>query len=137
MGKSPSVPDEIAKIIASSNGIAEQAYREVYVDVGCAKQSPHEVTEDVSRENSCAYNVVCTVRNILVYSRRYKNVLKLLHIMFTPHYSFCSPFCILNIILVDYCTVICLVLVGSFVIMYCKVLHEAYQKPWQLTCLNV
>ena len=137
MGKSPSVPDEIAKIIASSNGIAEQAYREVYVDVGCAKQSPHEATEDVSRENSCAYNVVCTVRNILVYSRRYKNVLKLLHIMFTPHYNLCSPFCILNIILVGYCTVICLVLVGSFVIMYCKILHEAYQKPWQLTCLNV
>ena len=29
MGKSPSVPDEKAKIIASSKGIAEQAYREV------------------------------------------------------------------------------------------------------------
>ena len=53
MGKSPSVPDEIAKIIASSNGIAEQAYREVDVDVGCAKQSPREATEHVSRENSC------------------------------------------------------------------------------------
>lgn len=49
MGKSPSVPDDIAKIIAASNGIAEQAYREVYVDVGYAKQSPHEATEHVSR----------------------------------------------------------------------------------------
>ena len=54
MGKSPAVPDEIAKTIASSNGKAEQAYREVYVDVGCAKQSPHEATEHASRENSCA-----------------------------------------------------------------------------------
>ena len=47
MGKSPSVPDEMAKIIASSKGIAEQAYREVYVDIGCAKQSPDKAMEQV------------------------------------------------------------------------------------------
>ena len=51
MGKSPSVPDEMAKIIASSKGIAEQAYREVYVDIGCAKQSPHKAMEQVGRKS--------------------------------------------------------------------------------------
>ena len=51
MGKSPSVPDEMAKIIASSNGIAEQAYRELYVDIGCAKQSPDRAMEQVGRKS--------------------------------------------------------------------------------------
>jgi hypothetical protein len=50
MGKSPSIPDEMAKIIASSKGIAEQAYREVYVDIGCAKQSPDKAMEQVGRK---------------------------------------------------------------------------------------
>ena len=50
MGKSPSVPDEMGKIIASSKGIAEQAYREVYVDMGCAKQSPDKAMEQVGRK---------------------------------------------------------------------------------------
>ena len=36
----PSVPDDMAEVIAVSKGIQEEKYREVYVDVGYAKQAP-------------------------------------------------------------------------------------------------